>query len=120
MSAEPAGEAPVEPGDRPPRLNRWVTGVALGVLGALAAIVFWPSPGLDTLDRPEQSLERVVTRDLDFRVAARTAPGWERRLYALAFSSDPEARADAIGWYEEMARVEGSPLAELHRIILLA
>jgi hypothetical protein len=37
-----------------------VTGVALGVLGVLAALVFWPSHGLDTLDQPEQSLERVV------------------------------------------------------------
>ena len=88
MSAELAGEAPVEPGDRPPRLNRWVTGVALGVLAVLAALVFWPSHGLDTLDRPEESLERVVTRDMDFRAAARTAPVWERRLHALAFSSD--------------------------------
>ena len=50
MSAEPAGETPVEPGDRPPRLNRWVTGVALGVLGVLAALIFWPSHGPDTLD----------------------------------------------------------------------
>ena len=120
MSAEPAGEAPVEPGDRPPRLNRWVTGVALGVLGVLAALLFWPSHGLDTLDRPEESLERVVARDMEFRAAARAAPTWERRLHALAFSSDSEARADAISWYEELVRVEGSPLAELHRIILLA
>ena len=65
MSAEPLGEAPVEPDDGPPPLNRGVTGVALGVLAVLAALVFWPSHGLDTLDRPEQSLERVVGRDMD-------------------------------------------------------
>ena len=120
MSAELAGEAPVEPRDRTSRLNRWVTGAALGVLAGLAALVFWPAHGLDTLERPEESLERVVTRDMDFRAAARTAPRWERRLLALAFSSDAGARADAIAWYEELARVEGSPLAELYRIILLA
>ena len=120
MSPELAGEAPVEPRDRTSRLNRWVTGAALGVLAGLAALVFWPAHGLDTLERPEESLERVVTRDMDFRAAARTTPRWERRLLALAFSSDAGARADAIAWYEELARVEGSPLAELYRIILLA
>jgi membrane protease YdiL (CAAX protease family) len=120
MSPELAGEAPVEPRDRTSRLNRWVTGAALGVLAGLAALVFWPAHGLDTLERPEESLERVVTRDMDFRASARTAPRWERRLLALAFSSDAGARADAIAWYEELARVEASPLAELYRIILLA
>jgi hypothetical protein len=120
MSAELAGEAPVEPGDGPARLNRWVTGVALGVLGVLAALIFWPSHGLDTLDRPEQSLERVVASDMDFRAAARAAPVWERRLHALAFSSDAVARADALAWYEELIQAEGSPLAELYRIVLLA
>ena len=120
MSAEPGGETPVEPGSSPRRLSGWVTGVALGVLGVLAVLVFWPAPGLDTLERPERSLERVVTRDMDFRAAARAAPAWERRLYALAFSSASEARAAAIDWYDELVRAEGSPLAELHRLILLA
>jgi membrane protease YdiL (CAAX protease family) len=120
MSAELAGQAPVEPRGRVSRLNRWVTAAALAVLAVLAALVFWPAHGLDTLDRPEESLERVVTRDMDFRAAAATAPVWERRLHALAFSSDAGARADAIAWYEELARLEGSPLAELYRIILLA
>ena len=120
MSAELAGEAPVEPRGRTSRLNRWVTGAALGVLAGLAALVFWPAHGLDTLERPEESRERVVTRDMDFRAVARTGARWERRLLALAFSSDAGARADAIAWYEELARVEGSPLAELYRIILLA
>jgi membrane protease YdiL (CAAX protease family) len=120
MSAELAGEVPVEPRERTPRLNRWVTGAALAVLAGLAALVFWPAHGLDTLERPEESLERVVSRDMDFRAASRTAPRWERRLHALAFSSDAGARADAIAWYEELARLMGSPLAELHRIILLA
>jgi hypothetical protein len=120
MSAESGGEAPVEPDDRPPRFNRWVTGAALGLLGVLVVLVFWPSHPLDTLDQPEQSLERVVSREMDFRAAAWAAPAWERRLYALALSSDPAARADAIGWYDELVRVEGSPLGELYRVILLA
>jgi hypothetical protein len=120
MSAEPAEELPVEPASGPPRLNGWVTGVALGVLAGLAVLVFWPTRPLDTVDRPEQSLERVVASDMDYRAAARAAPAWERRLHALALSSDAAARADAISWYEELIRVEGAPLAELYRIILLA
>jgi membrane protease YdiL (CAAX protease family) len=120
MSVEPAGEVPVEPGDSPPHLSRWITGAALAVLLALAAVVFWPSHTLDTLDRPEESLERVVTRDMDFRAAARAAPAWERRLHVLAFSSDASARADAIAWYEELIQAEVSPLPELYRIVLLA
>lgn len=120
MSVEPGGEPPVELGVRPSRLNRWVTGVALGILGVLAVTVFWPSHGLDTLERPEQSLERVVTRDMDFQAVARTLPAWERRLHALAFSSDSDAQTDAIAWYEELVRTEASPLAELYRLVLLA
>ena len=120
MFAEPPGEAPVEPDGRPPRLNRWVTGAALGALAVLAVLVLWPSHGPDTLDRPEQSLERVVGRDMDFRAGARSAPEWERRLHALTLSSDSAARADAISWYEELVQIDASPLAELHRIILLA
>lgn len=119
MSVESGGEAAIEPGDRPPRFNRWVTGVALGLLGVLAVLIFWPSHGLDSLDRPEQSLERVVTREMDLRAAARAAPAWERRLYALALSFDAAARADAIDWYDELVRVEGSPLGELYRVVLL-
>lgn len=119
MSVEPAGEAPVEPGDGPPRLNPWVTGVALALLAVLAVLVFWPSHGLDTLDHPEESLERVVARDMDFRVAAVAAPAWERRLFALAFSPDAAARADAIDWYEELAGMDVSPLVQLYRIVLL-
>jgi uncharacterized protein len=120
MSAEPAEQAPVEPGDGLARLNPWVTGVALVLLAVLAALVFWPSHGLDTIERPEESLERVVTRDMDFRAVAGESPEWERRLFVLAFSSDAEARADAITWYEELASEDVSPLVELYRVILLA
>jgi CAAX protease family protein len=120
MAAELGGEAPVEPASSPPRLRWWVTAVALAALAVLAVLIFWPSLPLDTLERPEQSLERLVTRDMDFRAASLAVPAWERRLYALAFSSGSEARAVAIDWYDELVEAEGSPLAELYRLILLA
>ena len=120
MAAELGGESPVEPASSPPRLRWWVTAVALAALAVLAVLIFWPSLPLDTLERPEQSLERLVTRDMDFREASRAAPAWERRLYALGFSSGSEARAAAIDWYDELVEAEGSNLAELYRLILLA
>ena len=120
MSVEPGGEAPVERGGEPPRLNRWVTGLALAVLVGLAALLLWPSHGLDTVERPEESLERLTSREMDLRAAVRTAPRWERRLLALAVSPEQDARADALRWYDEMVSLESSPLAELYRIVLLA
>jgi membrane protease YdiL (CAAX protease family) len=120
MSVESQRDARVEPIDGSPRLNRWVTGVALVLLGGLAALLFWPAHGLDTVERPEASLERVVTREMDLRAAIETAPTWERWLLGLVLSSDAEARGDAITWYEELVGEESSPVAELHRIVLLA
>jgi hypothetical protein len=120
MSAELPGEASVEPGSARRRLNPWLTAAALAILSVLAVLVFWPSQGPDTLDQPERSLERLVGRDMDVRAAAEAAPAWERRLHGLAFSSDAEALASAISWYEELVTVEASPLAELDRIVLLA
>ena len=120
MSVEPPGEAPVEPGDRSSPFNRWVTGVALLLLGALGGLLFWPAHGLDTLEQPVRSLARVIGREMDLRAALQTAPAIERRVFALALSSDAEAQADAIAWYEELVRQEGAPIAELHRIVLVA
>jgi membrane protease YdiL (CAAX protease family) len=119
MSVESLQEAPVE-SIRPPRLHRWVTGVALGLLGGLAALLFWPARGLDTLERPEESLERMVAREMDLRAAAAAAPAWERPLLRFALASDVEARDGAIVWFEELVQEESSPVAELHRIVLLA
>jgi len=120
MSVESGGEATVEPGDRPPQFNRWVTGVALGFLSILAVLLFWPAHGLDTLERPEESLERVVAREMDLRAALQTAPVGERRVLEIALSSDADARRDAIAWYDELVGEESSPVAELHRLVLLA
>jgi membrane protease YdiL (CAAX protease family) len=86
----------------------------------LAVLLFWPAHGLDTLERPEESLERMVAREMDLRAAAATVPAWERPLLRLALGSDAEARDDAIGWYDELVQEESSPVAELHRIVLLA
>jgi membrane protease YdiL (CAAX protease family) len=62
----------------------------------------------------------MVGREMDLRAVLPNSPAGERFLFSLALSTDAEARADAIAWYEELVRETGSPLAELHRIVLLA
>src|SRR5262245_66358794 len=49
------------------------------------------------LDRPEASLERLVTRELDLRAAMRGGSRWEWRLYR-ALSGDEDPLVEAAGW----------------------
>src|SRR6266446_1533471 len=77
------------------------------------------SSPLAQLDRPEDSLERVVTRELDLHEAMRHGLVWEWRLYrVLAGTEDPVRQAET--WYEELADTIDSNSAALHRAILLA
>jgi membrane protease YdiL (CAAX protease family) len=79
----------------------------------------WQDSPLDQLERPAESLERLVTRDLDVRDALRSAPAWERWLYAgLAGSDDPVA--EALRWYDELLEVVDSETAALYHAILQA
>lgn len=77
------------------------------------------SSPLTQLDRPEASLERLVTRELDLREAMRQGLKWEWRLYrVLSGSEDPVPQAR--NWYEELVDTITSPSAELHLAILRA
>src|SRR5262245_35135667 len=69
------------------------------------------------LDRPEASLERLVTRELDLRAAMRGGSRWEWRLYR-ALSGDEDPLVEAAGWYEELLDVADSPRARLYQIVL--
>jgi len=122
VAAEHAGAGPAGPEVVPaPRyFTRWGTVLTGAILLSLSTLAVWPTPPLETLQRPDASLARVVGRDLDFRAAARRAPAWERRLYELALGAEDDSRDEAIGWYTELVEAEGSPLAELQRIVLLA
>ena len=73
---------------------------------------------LAELEYPEESLERLVTRELDLRAAMRGGPRWEGRLYR-ALSGDDDPLSAAGRWYQELVDLTGSPVAELHRVILL-
>jgi len=74
---------------------------------------------LSELERPADSLDRLVTRELDLRAAMRGGLGWEWRLYR-ALSGDDDPVEEAGGWYDELLETIDSPRAELHRAILLA
>lgn len=84
-----------------------------------AYVLSSPATPLDLLDRPEESLERLVSREMDFRDAVRMAPRWERTLYAVlgVFESDLD---EPIAWYDELVESTSAPLPHLYRAILLA
>src|SRR5262247_2276856 len=111
-----------EPPRKTPRpfFHLWATWLSSVVVAALVGYLFVLSSGdpLDHLHWPEDSLERLASRDMEVRAAvARTSP-WERRLYRFLLGDD-ESTEDWIGWHEELAQESSSPDVELDRLILL-
>ena len=94
--------------------------VAVLYIGLLGRPLIEPrvSP-LAELEHPAESLERLVTRELDLRAAMRGGPRWEWRLYR-ALSGDEDPLTAARDWYAELVEQTDSPLAELQRAIILA
>jgi CAAX protease family protein len=74
---------------------------------------------LDQLERPEESLDRLVTRELDLRDAMRQGGSWEWRIYRILSGAEDPVR-EAGAWYDELVDAVDSPAAELHRALLLA
>jgi uncharacterized protein len=74
---------------------------------------------LAQLERPEDSLERVTTRELDLREAMRRGLTWEWRLYR-AFSGGDDPVRQAREWYEELADAVDSDSVELNLTTLQA
>src|SRR4249920_2779974 len=64
---------------------------------------------LAELEHPAESLERLVTRELDLRAAMRGGPRWEWRLYR-ALSGEENPLAAAGDWYSELVEQTDSPL----------
>lgn len=124
MSVLPPGdfhEHCPEPAPPPPRRFFSLRATALfTVLTAALIAVFYYSWGepLAGLQDPEASLERLVSRELDFREALQRASPWERRLYELV-GSEPESLDDAIARYEELSEASDSDAVELERLILM-
>jgi hypothetical protein len=101
--------------------------MAVTVVCSIVAVVYVAMPigplvqgsisPLTELDRPEESLERLVTRELDLRAAMRHGFKWEWRVYRL-LSGGEDPIGEARDWYEELAETYESPSAELHLAIL--
>src|SRR5262245_11368252 len=73
---------------------------------------------LGQLERPEESLQRLVTRELDLDEALRQNRGLEWRIYRVLSGSGSPIR-EAKGWYDELADTIDSSSIELRRAILL-
>jgi membrane protease YdiL (CAAX protease family) len=123
MTELPEDGARAEPEARPPSafLSLRVTAActALAVLLVTVFVGFYPSGPLEQLQFPEESLERLVSRELDLRAAARRAPSWERALHAF-LGAYQESLDEPIRRYEELAEATESASADLHRMILVA
>src|SRR5688572_9369093 len=93
--------------------------VAILYIGLLGRPLIEPrvSP-LAELERPAESLERLVTRELDLRAAMRNGPPWEWRLYR-ALSGDEDPLDTAADWYGELVEQIDSPMAELQHAVIL-
>jgi hypothetical protein len=110
----PAVAAPVSPYFSP-----WVTAIYAALTAGLVGFFYfsWGSP-LANLEQPEASLERVVSREMDFRDALARVPSWERRIYELT-GSDPETFEEAIGRFDEFDEEQRSARTDLNLVVLL-
>jgi uncharacterized protein len=110
-----------QPSERPSSIfSLWATaayGLFVGMYFGLAVLPS-PSSRLDQLDYPEESLERLVSRDLDLRGALPQAANWKRTLF-VAFAGSEDVLGDAIDWYDELVSAGPTPLTQLYRVILL-
>lgn len=77
----------------------------------------WGSP-LANLQQPEESLARLVSREMDFRAALDRAPHWEKRFYEIT-GSDPETLDDAIARFDEIDEEQRSARTDLNLTVLL-
>ena len=117
---EPADDAR-PPAAPPPHFSGGITLLCSLLVAVLVGIYAWPGPGspLVGLDRPEESLERLVSSEMDLRAALGRAPAWGRALYALA-AGPGDPMEESIAWYEELTDTLDAPRAEIYRQILLA
>jgi membrane protease YdiL (CAAX protease family) len=122
--SEPEGVAPgPAPAAPRPSFSILVTAVCSIVVAIYIGLPLGPllrdSSPLDQLERPEDSLQRLVTREMDLSEALRRGAAWEWRLYrALSGGENPIREAQT--WYDELADAVDSDAVELQRAILLA
>ena len=77
----------------------------------------WGSP-LANLERPEESLERLVSREMDFHEVTDEMPAWELRLYELT-GAEAETLEDAVARFDELDEDQRSARDDLNLVVLL-
>ncbi|MEX2223211.1 MAG: type II CAAX endopeptidase family protein [Candidatus Rokuibacteriota bacterium] len=90
------------------------------MLTALLVGIFywgWGSP-LANLDRPEESLEHLISREMDFREVTGGVPAWEMKLYEL-IGTEPETFDNALARFDELDENQRSARADLDMVVLL-
>jgi membrane protease YdiL (CAAX protease family) len=122
--SEPERVAPeLAPAAPRPRFSILVTAVCSLVVAIYVGLPLGPllsdSTPLDQLERPEDSLQRLVTREMDLDEALRGGAPWEWRLYRI-LSGGANPILEARPWYDELAGAVESDTVELQRAILLA
>lgn len=116
----PGPPAPSPPAAARTRYFSRLATAIYAVLTVALVVVFyahWGSP-LGNLERPEESLERLASHELDLRQAFEHTSGWERWLYELT-GSDPESFDEAIARFDEFDDEDRSPRADLDLVVLL-
>ncbi len=73
---------------------------------------------LSSLERPADTLERIVSREMDLRAVVRGHP-WEWWLYTMLSGGD-DPIDEATAWYAELLEMVDVPSAQLYHRILLA
>lgn len=77
-------------------------------------------PALESVQEPERALALVVERTMELRDALARAPAWERRFYELTMTEGAGEVAQAITWYEELARESVHPEVDFRLAMLEA
>jgi membrane protease YdiL (CAAX protease family) len=78
----------------------------------------WGSP-LANLEKPEESLERLVSREMDLHDVMDELSRWELKLYELT-GTEPETFEDAIARFDELDEEQRSARTDLDLVVLLA
>jgi membrane protease YdiL (CAAX protease family) len=78
----------------------------------------WGSP-LANLEKPEESLERLVSREMDLHDVMDELSRWELKLYELT-GTEPETFEDAIARFDELDEDQRSARTDLDLVVLLA
>ena len=77
-------------------------------------------PAVESVQEPERALALVVERTMELRDALARAPAWERRFYELTMTEGAGELAQAITWYEELARESVHPEVDVRLAVLHA